>query len=64
MTIKDIPKTRKMRNKFIELPYPKCIKCSGSIIIFDCYWKKSINKQRELYQKQNFPEQMLEHLSV
>ena len=59
MTIQDIPKTRKMRNKFIELPYPICGKCQGSIIIFNCNWKKNINKQRELYQKQHFPQKML-----
>ena len=48
-------KSLEQRNIF-ENPFATCSHCQCKRIEFDQNWKKRINKQRELYQKQHFPQ--------
>lgn len=58
MTQAQIHKTIAQRNQFLKSPYPTCSQCEGTQVVFSQNWNRRINKQRELYQIQHFPEQM------
>ena len=49
-------KSLQQRNAFLKTPFATCPHCQCKRIEFNQNWKKRINKQRELYQKQQFPQ--------
>lgn len=56
MTSSQNGKTIQKRNEFLQTQYETCPHCQHKRIEFNQNWNKRINKQRELYQKQHFPQ--------
>ena len=57
MTTTQNYKTLQKRNEFLKTPFETCPHCQHKKIEFNQNWNKRINKQREIYQKQHFPQE-------
>ena len=51
--------TQQSRNDFLQEAYPVCHQCFGTQIVKDSRFKKSVNKQKEIYQRQHFSHRMI-----